>query len=104
MAQIWIHWEIGRKLLIGTQVIAYNMVMAIPLPPKFNWTRQREEAAQMIADDMESDEKIAAKVGCSRRQLARWKLHPEFNGRVEKHVAFCKERVLHQGLARKERR
>jgi hypothetical protein len=74
------------------------------MSPKFAWSQQREDAAQLVADDRLSNDAIAAQVGISAKQLERWKLNPEFAARVDKHIALWRERVRRQGLALKERR
>jgi hypothetical protein len=36
------------------------------------------QAAQLVAEDSQTDEQIAAKVGITKRQLERWKRQPAF--------------------------
>jgi len=73
-------------------------------PRPFAWTKTRETAAFLVADDRLKDEEIAAKVGVTGRQLDRWKVHPEFAERVREHVAAWKAEIRRRGLAIKERR
>ncbi len=65
-----------------------------------NATTKREKAAQLIAEDCLSDEKIAAEVGIGQRTLARWKATRPFMARVEAIAAAFTDHAL----ARKERR
>lgn len=67
-----------------------------------NDTKKREKAAQLVAEDVLSDEKIAAEVGIGRRTLARWKADQRFLARVETIAAAYAKRALKHGLARKE--
>ena len=53
---------------------------------EFRWTKQRSQAAQLVADDRLTDLAIAVEVGISDRQLRRWKHVPKFQAQVEKHV------------------
>src|SRR6266446_4822917 len=69
-----------------------------------NGTKKREKAAQLIAQDHLSDEKIAAEVGISRRTLARWKAEQKFIARVEQITTVYADSVLRHGLPRKTRR
>src|SRR5260370_38227127 len=69
-----------------------------------NGTKKREKAAQLIAQDHLSDEKIAIEVGISRRSLARWKGDRKFIARVERITTAYADSVLRHGLARKTRR
>jgi hypothetical protein len=69
-----------------------------------NDTKKREKAAQLIAEDCLSDEKIAAEVGIGRSTLARWKIDRHFLARVETIAAAYAKRALKHGLARKEYR
>jgi hypothetical protein len=67
-----------------------------------NDTKKREKAAQLIAEDCLSDEKIAAEVGIGRSTLARWKGDRNFLARVETIASAYAKRALKHGLARKE--
>lgn len=71
---------------------------------EFKWNKQRELAARFISEDEISDAEIAEKIGTSHRQLARWKLLPAFQARVDEHVAAWKARIIERGLAIRERR
>jgi Homeodomain-like domain len=43
---------------------------------------RHETAAQLIAEDRQTDQQIAAAVGVSRRTIAYWKLRPEIKSRI----------------------
>jgi DNA-binding XRE family transcriptional regulator len=43
---------------------------------------KHETAAQMIAEDRQTDQQIASSVGVSRRTIAYWKLRPEIKARI----------------------
>ncbi len=49
----------------------------------------RERAALLVWCDEVNDEEIARRCGIARRTLARWKLIPAFQARVEEHLAAC---------------
>jgi hypothetical protein len=61
-------------------------------------------AARLVAEDQLSDVKIAAKVGIERRQLTRWRQHPEFAAKVNALIAAMGERSMRFAVARKHRR
>jgi hypothetical protein len=64
----------------------------------------KEQAAQLLAEDRLSDEKIAEKLDIGRTTLSEWKLQPQFAARVKAIVDAHAERAMHYGLARKEKR
>jgi len=66
--------------------------------------KKREDAAQLVADDRLTDEKIAKKLGISRATLCYWKANPEFAARVTTITAAHADRALNFGIARKENR
>ena len=51
---------------------------------EFQWTKQRIQAAQLVADGKLTEVEIAIEVGISDRQLRRWKRIPEFQSEVRK--------------------
>lgn len=71
---------------------------------KFRLTDRHERAAGLLAEDRLKDEEIAAEVGITDRQLRKWKQRPEFAAKVAEYVERYAERILKQGIARKERR
>jgi hypothetical protein len=73
--------------------------------PPFQWTKQREDAARLLAEDRLSDEQITAQVGLKERKtLSLWKRHPEFRARIESHVEAFRLAVRARGIACLERR
>lgn len=70
----------------------------------FRWTTQRETAARLVADDLVTDDQIAAECGVSRQALANWKKAPEFQARVEEHLAATRAAILSAGIAERQNR
>lgn len=70
----------------------------------WSWTRQRERAAALAADDALTDEQIAGRLSVSAATLARWKRAPEFACRVAQHVEAFRAAVTGQGVADKVKR
>ncbi len=62
--------------------------------------RQREEAAQHVAGDYLTDERIAAQVGICRRTLGYWKRQPDFAARVGAVRAAYHARITAEFMAR----
>jgi hypothetical protein len=62
-----------------------------------NDTKKREKAAQLVAEDVLSDEKIAAEVGIGRSTLARWKADLRFLARVETIAAALRLPTISSG-------
>jgi hypothetical protein len=65
------------------------------------WSRKKARAALLVAEDRLTNERIAAAVGVSRRQLDRWKTEAAFLARVQEHIAAQENAVLQTGIARK---
>lgn len=65
----------------------------------FRWSKARELAARLVADDELSDDQIAARCGIGRATLARWKRHPVFRGRVAQYGALWRQQVEREGIA-----
>lgn len=65
----------------------------------WTWTRAREKAAQLVADDALTNEQIAASVGVIRQTLDLWKLRPEFQARVASIVAAYADAIKGEGIA-----
>jgi len=57
-----------------------------------------------VAADVQTDEQIAAEVGCSRSTLARWKLHPEFSQHVSELTEEFNKRLLKFEITNKSAR
>ncbi len=70
----------------------------------FRWTKQSHQAAQLLAENFQTDEEIAAELGMTRQTLSRWHKHPEFAARVQEIVKQIGERMLRYAIAKKERR
>ena len=70
----------------------------------FVWTKARERAAKLVADDRLTNEQIAADVGVSRRTLDNWKTWPEFQERVAQIVERTRKAILSRGIAVKANR
>lgn len=66
--------------------------------------KRHEKAAQMVADDDLTDDKIAAELGIHKATLERWKATPEFEARVEQITDAYAKRALMHGLAVQEKR
>ena len=58
----------------------------------------------MVAEDVLSDEEIAASLGVSRMTLHNWKKKPEFAAEVHLHKESFKDRALTEGFADKRER
>lgn len=70
----------------------------------FKWTRQRERAALLVAEDKLSDRDIAAEIKAHVVTLERWKQHPDFQARVSEHVAAYRQAIRQRGIAVLENR
>ena len=68
------------------------------------WSARHERAVELVADDHETDEAIAAEVGITDRTLRRWKDEPYFAGRVALRRAELAEAIRAEGLAKRENR
>src|SRR5438128_3436383 len=74
-----------------------------PTPP-FRWSAKSEQAAELLVQDELTDAEIAAAVGITDRQLRRWKLHPEFGGRLKGLVTRLAGAGERRAIARRARR
>lgn len=70
----------------------------------FTWTKPKERAAKLLAEDELTDDAIAQEVGISPAGLALWKKHPDFQARMQQHVDAFRARIFRTGFARKEKR
>lgn len=70
----------------------------------WKWTRARERAAALAAEDALSDEQIGARVHVTGRSIAAWKTQPEFRARIDELVAATREAVRAEGIANKRNR
>ena len=73
-------------------------------PKVWKWTKPKELAAKLLAEDELTDDQIAERCGVVRRSLAKWKVHPEFKVRVSQNVDAYRKRILSSGLAVRENR
>lgn len=64
----------------------------------FEWTKQRERAAALIAKGELTMEQIADEIDCGVATLYRWKDNEEFIKRVAENVAKIREAVLSQEI------
>lgn len=71
---------------------------------KFEWDARKHVAAQLLAEEKLSDEKVAKEVGISKRQLERWKKHPDFSARVQHLVAALAKAGARRAIARRSNR
>ena len=68
----------------------------------FRWTKAKELAALLTADDKLSEEEIAARCGISDVTLWKWRKIPEFEARRQTHLAAYRERILTKSIANKQ--
>lgn len=66
---------------------------------EFKWTKPRERAAKLLAEDALTDEQIAAQVGVTPRQLWNWKAAPAFSDRIAEIVAAYRDAIKAEGIA-----
>jgi hypothetical protein len=67
-------------------------------------TTVQERAALLVAEDVLSNEQIAAECGTVRRTIDRWKLLPQFIAAVEGHKTRWRAEIEAQGLANRQNR
>jgi hypothetical protein len=72
--------------------------------PPWKWTKPKEEAAVLLAEDELTDEEIAAQVGITSRQMRVWKSRLEFVERIESLSRHMADPALRHAIARKARR
>lgn len=65
----------------------------------WTWTKQKEDAAALVAADDLTDQAIADAVGVTKRSLERWKQFPEFSERVASLVEAWHTAVRNRGIA-----
>ena len=71
----------------------------------FTWTPQRTRAAELVADDLLSDEEIVAEVNVAdRKTLWRWQQHPDFIARVAERREAHRCAIEAKGLADRDNR
>lgn len=70
----------------------------------FEWNKESEQGAQLLANGELSQDEIANSVGVSRTTLWRWRQEPEFQARVTERLEALREEVRRHGVAIVERR
>lgn len=70
----------------------------------YQWTAERELAAQLCAEGIATEAEIAKKVGIDKRQVQRWKKDPAFAERVRATVAALVEASRQRTIGRREDR
>ncbi len=56
-------------------------------PSKWEWSTNKETAAQLLAEDSLSIPQIAQQLGTSESTIDRWKKVPEFQARIKENIA-----------------
>lgn len=64
----------------------------------FSWTKQSEEAAQLIATGELGHGAVASRIGIDERTLYRWRKHPDFAARVDGLVADFREAIRRRAI------
>lgn len=72
--------------------------------PAFRWNAQKQQAAQLLAEDELTDVEIAQTVGISDRQMRNWKHVPEFMDRVKEIIGELGDVVFRRAIGRRSRR
>lgn len=70
----------------------------------FQWSTRAQSAALLVAKDDQPDQAIADQLGIGRRTLARWKLHPDFQARVQEHRDGWALEIKDKGIADRQNR
>jgi hypothetical protein len=73
-------------------------------PDKRPLTGRKGRAALLLAQEELTHEEISNQVGISRRQLFRWKQHPDFQAQVRELAAEMGELALRYAIGRRARR
>jgi hypothetical protein len=71
---------------------------------EFQWSKAKNDAATLLADDTLSDTEIAEKIGITPRTLYRWKEQPDFMAKVREHAAALEAVALRYAIAKKRNR
>ena len=67
----------------------------------FKWSAAKLEAAELLAELGITEQQVADKVGITRRQLVRWKQHPDFKAKVQECLKALDNAFLDRGIARR---
>lgn len=70
----------------------------------FAWSKDREEAARLLAEDEQTDIEIATRVGVTDRSLRAWKAHPDFKARVDELARELGAPALRHAIGKRNRR
>jgi hypothetical protein len=73
-------------------------------PRGFRWTKERDRAALLLAEDDRSDVEIAAQVGIAPSTLYAWKQHPIFEQRIAEYIAQLNAATLRYRIAKRRHR
>jgi hypothetical protein len=65
----------------------------------WSWSKQREKAAKLAAEDALTNEQIAASIGVTRQTVDYWRLKPEFQARVDEIVTAYADAIKDEGIA-----
>jgi hypothetical protein len=68
------------------------------------WTARQSRAAVLVSEGKATEPEICAELRVSRRQLTRWKAHPDFATRVEQLRRQAQARIERYAIAQQERR
>ena len=68
------------------------------------WTKKRELAARLLAEDELSNKQIAEACGVTVRSIQFWQQHPEFRAKQIEHVKEFREKVLNRRYSLREKR
>lgn len=68
------------------------------------WTKKKELAALLVAQDELTDTEIAAQVGVVRDTVMRWKRAPEFRSRVEGILTSIRQAIVARGISERQNR
>lgn len=88
-----------------SQNVTKNDPLACETPGRdgteWKWSKAKESAALLVAQDDINDEAIADQVGTTRRTLARWKEAAEFKARVAEHLDEIRREILRLPVCKK---
>lgn len=70
----------------------------------FKWTKRKEQAAVLLAEDELTDQEIAQRLGIGRTTLFSWKSHAEFTARLAEVSQTIGNVTMRRAIAKKARR
>lgn len=65
----------------------------------WRWDKKREKAAKLAAEDVLTNDQIAASVGLSPAGFDKWRAAPEFQARVNEIVTAYADAIRNEGIA-----